>query len=300
MTDTFDLPRDGSGTHEWAEFTENIAIGCPAACLYCYAAKNAQRFKLRERDNWAEETLSKRAALTSYPKKDGVIMFPSSHDVTPFNIEAYLRIAKLMLAAGNRLLIVSKPRLECISRLVSELADYKHAILFRFTLGTLDEATAAHWEPGAATPAERIAALELAFKAGFRTSISAEPLLGGLETAWVLRGAVQPYVTDSIWIGKMNRIRDRVDLSVPENLARAIEIEEAQTDEEILRLHAALKHDPMVRWKDSIDEVLARSAGGFNAVIQAYVRDRLLAELAAADLAIPTSLDEVMAGNPAA
>lgn len=188
MTDTFDLPRDGSGTHEWAEHTENIARGCPHNCLYCYAATNAQRFKLRARDNWAEEVLTKKASLTSYPKKDGVVMFPSAHDITPFNIEAYLRVAKL------------------------------------------------------------------------RTSISAEPLLGGLATARTLCDAVRPYVTDTIWIGKMNKIRNRVDLSIPENLARAIEIEAAQTDAEVLRLHAALKDDPLVRWKDSIDEVLVRTA----------------------------------------
>ena len=47
---TFDSQREGSGTHEWAEVTENIARGCPHNCLYCYAAQNAKRFKLRDRD----------------------------------------------------------------------------------------------------------------------------------------------------------------------------------------------------------------------------------------------------------
>lgn len=157
---TFDSQRAGTGTHEWAEVTENIARGCPHNCLYCYAAQNAKRFKLRDRADWAREELTKRADITSYPARDGVIMFPSAHDITPFNLEACIRVARLMLEAGNKLLIVSKPRIDCISRVVRELADYKNAILFRFTIGTTDAATAAHWEPGAPTPAERIDALQ--------------------------------------------------------------------------------------------------------------------------------------------
>ncbi len=257
---TFDASRAGTGTREWAEINENIAKGCPNLCRYCYAATNASRFKLRERDDWGREELTKRAYITSYPNKGGVIMFPSAHDLTPFNIEAYIRVAKLMLAAGNKLLIVSKPRLECIARVVEELAEYKAAIMFRFTIGTMDAAVAAHWEPGATSPMERIEALKLAFEAGYRTSVSAEPLLGGLNTAKAVLDAVRPYATDSVWVGKMNKIRTRVDLSELENLARAQEIEWAQTDAEVLNMVLALDDDPQIRWKDSIKEVITRLA----------------------------------------
>lgn len=256
----FDAPRAGTGTQEWAEVTENIARGCPNDCLYCYAATNANRFKLRERANWRTEELTKRASITSYPAKGGVIMFPSAHDITPFNVEAFIRVARLMLSSRNKLLIVSKPRIDCIRRVVAELAGYKDAILFRFTVGTTDASVAAHWEPGAPAPAERLDALKLAFEAGYRTSVSAEPLLGGLDTARALLDAVRAYVTDTVWIGKMNKIRARVDMSVPANQERAREIERAQTDAEVLRLFDALDGDPLVRWKDSIHEAMARMA----------------------------------------
>ena len=36
--------------------------------------------------------------MTSYPAKDGVVMFPSSHDITPFNLEEYVRVAKALQA----------------------------------------------------------------------------------------------------------------------------------------------------------------------------------------------------------
>jgi DNA repair photolyase len=187
-------------------------------------------------------------------------MFPSAHDITPFNLDAYVRVARLMLEAGNKLLIVSKPNYDCIARLCDEFRKFKEQILFRFTIGTTENAVAAHWEPGAPAPTERVEALAFAHRMGYRTSVSAEPLLGGLDTAQALLEAVRPYVTDTVWIGKMNKIRARVDMSVPENKERALEIERVQTDAEVLRLFNALDGDPQVRWKDSIHEARARMA----------------------------------------
>lgn len=256
----FDAERNGSGTNEWAELKENIARGCPHNCLYCYAAENANRFKLRARSEWMKEELSKRAQITHYPKRKGVIMFPTAHDITPFNLETYVRVARLMLEAGNHLLIVSKPHLACIQRLCSEFAAFKDVIQFRFTIGTTDEIIAAHWEPGAPSIAERIASLAHAHAAGFMTSVSAEPLLGGVETAQTLLAAVRPHVTDTVWIGKMNRIRSRVDMSSPENSTRVAEIEAAQSDSEIQRMYRMLSGDPIVRWKDSIRKTMAHIA----------------------------------------
>lgn len=254
----FDAERNGTGTHEWAEVTENIARGCPHNCLYCYAAQNAKRFKLRDRDDWRREELTKRANITSYPARDGVIMFPSAHDITPFNLDAYVRVARLMLEAGNKLLIVSKPHYYCIARLCDEFRAFKDQILFRFTIGSVDDAIAAHWEPGAPKPSERIEALAFAYRMGYRTSVSAEPLLGGLETAQALLVAVRPYLTDTVWIGKMNKILTRVDMSDPETAARVRDIELAQTDAEVERMFIALDDDPLVRWKDSVHEAMAR------------------------------------------
>ena len=67
--ENFDTDRDGTGTKEWAETTENICRGCPNNCLYCYAASYANRFKLKARSEWNHEEFTKRATLTSYPAK---------------------------------------------------------------------------------------------------------------------------------------------------------------------------------------------------------------------------------------
>lgn len=255
--DEFQSNRTGTGTGEWAEHNENIQLGCSNGCLYCYASNNAHRFKLRTRNEWGREELTKKAERTTYPLRKGVIMFPTAHDITPFNLDAYTRQASLMLERGNKLLIVSKPRVDCITHLVEALGPYKAQIMFRFTIGTMDAEVARFWEPGAPSPAERIQALQIAHWAGYRTSISAEPLLGGCDAVIAVLSAVRPYVTDTVWIGKMNKIRTRVDQSLPENREHSAKIERLQSDGEILHLVETLAGDPLVRWKDSIQDVIA-------------------------------------------
>lgn len=256
MKEEFDAKREGSGTAEWAEVTENICRGCPNNCLYCYAAHNANRFGHRTRKEWHREEFTKRAKMKSYPMKDGVVMFPSSHDITPFNLDACIRVMKLILSAGNRLLIVSKPREDCIPTILIELAPWKDQILFRFTIGSVDSDICAVWEPGAPSPGERIMCLRETFHAGFRTSVSIEPMLAGAMEAVFTVASVKEYVTDTIWIGKMNKIRTRVAAELGDLIEA---IEELQSDKNILWLYDHFKNNPMIRWKDSINEVVAKN-----------------------------------------
>lgn len=253
----FNAPRHGTGTTEWSDATFNIQRGCSHGCLYCYAAANASRFKLRDRSGWTTEELTAKAALQRFPSTGKVVMFPSAHDITANNLDAYTRIAKLILQNGNRLLIVSKPHYDCIASLVEDLYEYRDNILFRLSIGTMDPTTSAFWEPNAPTPAERISALTYAYTAGYATSVSAEPLLGGLDTAKVILSAVRPYITEDIWIGKVNRMRQRVDMSNNANAKAVADIERQQTDTAIMEMVDALSADPLVKWKDSIKKVIA-------------------------------------------
>lgn len=196
--------------------------------------------------------------MTSYPKRKGTVMFPTSHDITPFNLEASTKFLKLMLESGNQVLIVSKPRLTCIVHLLAELHDYQEQILFRFTIGTMASATSLLWEPGAPEPLERLSSLRMARLSGFRTSVSMEPLLGCFNTALLVLEETRPYVTDTVWIRKMNQIRRRVDMT-DSTIAKAVrDIEVSQSDEEMMRLYNELAGDPVVRWKESIKKVVER------------------------------------------
>lgn len=253
----FDKNREGTGTKEWSEKSYNIQTGCKHNCLYCYARANALRFKqIASPEEWTSEVIREKAVMKNWSKHEGVIMFPTAHDITPDNIKPVIETLTRMLIAGNHVLIVSKPHLHCIEKICRELSDLKSQIMFRFTIGSHDPNVTAFWEPKAPSPKERIMALEYAYLNGFHTSVSMEPMLGGYNQALKTFAGVKPYVTDTIWIGKMNKVRSRVDLSIPHNMEMVLGIEHLQRDSEIIRLVNKLKNEPKVRWKDSIKKVM--------------------------------------------
>ena len=127
--------------------------------------------------------------------------------------------------------------------------------LFRFTIGAYDNRILGFWEPGAPTFQERLACLRYAFENGFTTSISMEPMLDA-PNAVKLFHRLAPYVTDSIWLGKLNRARNCVGKRTPEVEAAICRIEANQSDEKIRAIYDALRHEPKVRWKDSVRKVI--------------------------------------------
>src|ERR1039457_4031334 len=89
-----------------------------------------------------------------------------------------------------------------------ESSMYHEAILFRFSIGAMDDSILGYWEPGAPTFSERLSCLQYAHAQGYATSVSCEPLLDA-PGAIALFDALEPYVTNSIWIGKMNEMLRR-------------------------------------------------------------------------------------------
>lgn len=256
MKKEFDENRVGSGTKEWAEETMNIQVGCSNDCLYCYAASNADRRGIRAREHWSEEVLTKKARMTSYPKKDGVIMFPTTHDITEHNFKEFITAAQIILNAGNRLLVVTKPRRAIMKTVMNELAHWKDNVMLRFTIGAKHDYLYDIWEPGAPKFVERISTLADAEARGFMRSVSIEPMLGGVEETLAVVEQCMLCKPETIWIGKMNKIDNRVRMGTPEVDAAIEKIKRQQSDSEIVLLHAALKGIDCIRWKDSIKQVL--------------------------------------------
>lgn len=255
--ESFNSVRSGSGTRQWSDVSHNVGLGCSHDCKYCYAASYAtEKGYITNRAEWANEQLCPRRL----PTKPGVVMFPTAHDITPFFLDSSISAISGMLQAGRQVLVVSKPHLECVKALCDAFSDYRQQLLFRFTIGSINQQVCQFWEPGAPSPAERIAALQYAFLHCFRTSVSLEPMLEGAMGAAEVFRAVEPYVSETIWIGKMNSPRKRVDVTVPDNLAAVELIEAVQCDEEIMTIYNALKHDNKVEWKDSILQVVNRNA----------------------------------------
>ncbi|MEI6697082.1 MAG: radical SAM protein [Bacteroidota bacterium] len=197
------------GTAEWAEKTVNFINGCEHGCLYCYANEMAIRFKRKTTSNWKEEVANLKTYEAKPPKaKKGFVMYPSTHDLTPNNMLYTVKYLGKLLDAGNQVLIVTKPHIEVIQLICKNYEDYRDKILFRFTIGSINSETLKFWEPNATDYEERKACLIYAFEHGFKTSISCEPMLDDFAISLVAE--LQPYVTDKIWLGKMNYLKRRL------------------------------------------------------------------------------------------
>jgi hypothetical protein len=196
-------------------------------------------------------------------------MFPTAHDITPALLKPSIAVLKKLCDAGNTVLVVSKPHCKCVAELCYSLikhnANGTDRIFFRFTIGAMDDDVLSYWEPNAPPFRERIASLKLAGDGcGFRTSVSIEPMLDAPNVV-ALFHALKPWVTDSIWIGKMNHVRRRVKIETAEDERRVRLLEDGQQLSEIWFLYDTLRNEPLVRWKESIKSVvglpLATEAG---------------------------------------
>jgi DNA repair photolyase len=187
-------------------------------------------------------------------------MFPSMHDITPAYLQTYKNTLRNLLQAGNQVLIVTKPRLAIIQELCNDFSAYREQIIFRFTITSITPTLAAYWEPGAPLPQERMDSLIHAHGAGFKTSVSVEPMIDTLGNTIILYRMFSRYITEDIWFGKMNGIYKRVWTDSDEDCEAVLAITESQSDENILYLHQHLKAQPKVKWKDSIRLIVEKAA----------------------------------------
>lgn len=241
------------GVDEWAKGKVNYQDGCSHACRYCYANAMAARFHRAAAASWCHPVIRAKAVNKSYRKREGRIMLPTSHDITPDNLTETLLVLRKLLQAGNELLIVSKPHLDCVKALCADLTGYTAQMLFRFTIGSADDTVLRYWEPGAPAFAERLAALKWAFEQGYSTSVSCEPMLD-LHIDKVITAAM-PYVTDAIWLGRVNQLRQAISKNCPgDDMAgrMADQLLAEQTDDYLRELYHRYKVDPRIKYKDSI------------------------------------------------
>jgi len=245
------------GTHEWAVKNANFINGCYHDCKYCYSKEMAIRFKRKTKLNWHIEEVISNSKKIKIKKVDGMIMFPSSHDITPMNLTLSIEFLRNLLDSGNEVLIVTKPHLAVIKEICDKFESYKSKILFRFTIGSVHTKTLKFWELNAPTFAERKKSLIYAYKNGFSTSVSCEPMLD--DSTEELVKSLLPYITDSIWIGKANFLLRRLKMNGtddPETIRKAQELISMQSDEKIKILYKKLKDNKMIKWKESIKKIV--------------------------------------------
>ena len=245
-----------TGTKEWAVETVNFITGCSHDCRYCYGRHMAvDRFKRVTPEEWSQPCVREAEVCKKRHRVDGTVMTPSTHDICPEFINETIVVLDKLIDAGNDILLVSKPHIECIEKICARYTENREQIRFRFTIGCNNNELLAYWEPGAPSHEERLACLKYAYEHGFSTSVSVEPMLDGEHIVEHVERLL-PWISDSVWIGKMNCIRSRVRIEneVDESMVEAIEA--GQTDERIMQIYDALKNIPKIRWKESVKKVV--------------------------------------------
>ena len=254
---------NSNGIKEWSIASANFITGCEHDCKYCFSKAAAIYRSKKTQTTWKEETVKPNKLTKEWRLlKSGRYMLPSTHDITPRHLNESIQFLKNILRPGNEVLIVSKPHLECIQTICDEFTQYKDKILFRFTIGSSDNDTLKFWEPGAPSFDERISSLKYAHEAGYATSISCEPMLD--DKIDLVIDAVRPYVTHSIWIGKVNKMKWRLQMNTEitdELKEKANQLYSWQSDFAIKNLYDRYKFDRLVKWKGDIKTVVGLPIG---------------------------------------
>jgi len=251
-----------SGTKEWSSSSENFQVGCEHGCLYCYARASMLRFgRIRDATDWGTPVLNqKKLRRKAFGFREGVVMIPTTHDLTPRNIDVAIPYICKLLKAGNKLLIVSKPHFDCVIKMGVAFEEYKNQILFRFTIGSTNDTVLKFFEPGAPSFQERFEALKWAHSHEFATSVSSEPYFDA--TIIDLVPMLAPYITDAHWLGLLRKPELRIDTRKwgPKEWAMLESVKSVQDSESVHMLYNTFKDNDKVKWKDSIKKVIGLPA----------------------------------------
>jgi DNA repair photolyase len=239
-----------SGTKEWADHNVNCIKGCANDCRYCYAKMISKRFGRCTDETWKNMIISNKLQNKRYPKYNGRVMFPSSHDIVnkqEIKDVCYDVIFKL-IQSENDILITTKPDLTVTREILEKFDKYKSNIQFRFTITSNQNRLLKFWEKNAPLYEDRLESLKLAYKKGFKTSVSIEPFLD--YDPQKLISEIGPFVTESIWIGPMNYI-SRNNIEEIDQL-EYLTVRKNYEFDHLKEIYDILKSNPKIRFKDSM------------------------------------------------
>lgn len=250
--------RHQSQHSNWTSTTgKNFVTGCKNNCLYCSQKARASRFHQVEPAEWGNCRVRPKDVNRVYKRTTNLVEAPSSHDIWPEILDHAITFYKNYLSPGNNIILVTKPNFLCIKRLCQELRPFKNQIMFRFTIGSSNNEVLSFWEPQAPPFEERLESLQLVNNEGYQTSVSCEPMLD--NNIGLVVKAVSPYVSDKIWLGKINDLKARLKFNqhcTKEVHSKAAQLLTWQSDQAITALHQEFRHNPLIEWKTSIRKIV--------------------------------------------
>jgi hypothetical protein len=180
-------------------YSTNCSFGCSNCCKYCFQLYKALEIgKIKTPNEWSK--------MYNIPYKkvrvDGLLEMGIRHDLTPVNVDQYIKAVNDYLKLKNNILITSKPNYKVIIKFLENVAetDYKH-LVWRLSITTMDNKIRKDWEPGASDYDDRFKALELLHEIGFEIHLNIEPFLDA--DPWTIVEHCNPLVNGKIQIGSL-------------------------------------------------------------------------------------------------
>jgi DNA repair photolyase len=232
---------------DWSQDSINFMKGCYNGCLYCYARIGALRFKqIKDIEEWDMPVVNNDKIKKQYRNVNNIrtTMFPSTHDIFPSHLNEYMLILHKLLKTNRKIVIVSKPRFECIKRICDECEKYENKFKLILTIGSKNDDLLKTFEPRAPNFRERFESLKYAYEKKIDVEVSCEPLFDILDFD-DLYNILSPYAKN-IWIGNMNYMH-----VLPKN--DVIEMyKKVSTPENYKKIYDKYKDVKSVLWKTSV------------------------------------------------
>lgn len=191
--------------HEYAEWACNIYGGCGHGCHYCYVPTmpwfDEEKFAYPEprKDTFFKELEKDAVKLAGLRERVLLCFTCDPYQPLEGELQHTRRTIEILQAHDIRVQILTKGGTRALSDLrLLAVGDNAYAA----TLTYLSNEMSTRWEPGAALPANRIAALQRFHGEGVETWVSLEPVLNPAVALDII-GATHEFV-DYFKVGKLN------------------------------------------------------------------------------------------------
>jgi DNA repair photolyase len=192
--------------HEYADLACNIYKGCDHACVYCYApsATYMQRpdfeiSKPRSSDFLAKLEKEARAYGAANCKKQILLCFTCDpYQTLDASTKTTREVIKIFKRNNLRFVTLTKGG----NRALRDIDLFGPLDAFASSLTLLDTQQSEKWEPGAASPQNRIDTIREFYACGITTWVSLEPVIDPEQSVEIIR-QTSAFV-DLFKVGKLN------------------------------------------------------------------------------------------------
>ena len=191
---------------EYAAWAANLYRGCGHRCAYCYVRSLGYLetpTEPRPRLNILERIARDARSLARQGVRGRVLLCFTTDPYQP--IESKHKITRQTIRILHRSGLGVQVLTKGGTRALRDLKLFDERDAFASTLTLLDTVRSREWEPGAATPAERILTLRRFHEAGITTWVSLEPVIDPAIALEIIR-QTHDFV-DLFKVGKLNHER---------------------------------------------------------------------------------------------